>query len=122
MGGSLLASIPGSFLDSAQGQGSDTCHAGEVVAFFEASAKYARNPTTLSSDAERDWRAPGPSALRFHPLGNAKSPYLNLFGPFRERGADTLDFKGGDAHWNETGQDFAAELARDAIVGHHWLD
>lgn len=43
-------------------------------------------------------------------------PAVNLFGPFRERGAGELYLKGVDDHWNEAGEDFAAELVSDAVI------
>jgi hypothetical protein len=46
---------------------------------------------------------------------------LNLFAPFRERGADALYLKGVDDHWNERGQDQAAELVGGWIVAHGLL-
>lgn len=48
--------------------------------------------------------------------GRLGRPYLDLFGPFRERGADDLYFAGLDDHWNDAGQELAAQLASDAIV------
>lgn len=43
-------------------------------------------------------------------------PAVNLFGPFFERGARDLYLKGLDDHWNDAGQDFAAELVSDAVI------
>lgn len=43
-------------------------------------------------------------------------PAVNLFGPFWERGARELYLKGGDEHWNEHGQDFAAELVSNFVI------
>ncbi len=43
-------------------------------------------------------------------------PFLNLFGPFSEHGADELYLKGVDDHWNEAGQDLAARLASEVAI------
>lgn len=43
-------------------------------------------------------------------------PAVNLFEPFRERGAGDLYLKGVDDHWNEAGQELAAELVSDAVI------
>lgn len=43
-------------------------------------------------------------------------PAVNLFGPFAARGARELYLKGVDDHWNEQGQDFAAELVSDFVI------
>lgn len=37
-------------------------------------------------------------------------PTLELFTPFRERGSKAVYFQGFDDHWNDPGQDLAAEL------------
>jgi hypothetical protein len=49
-------------------------------------------------------------------------PYLDLFGPFSEHGADDLYFAGLDDHWNDAGQELAAKLASDEIVARGLLD
>ncbi len=46
-------------------------------------------------------------------LGRA---HVDLFAPFRARGADALYFQDVDDHWNDAGQAYAAHLAADAIV------
>lgn len=46
---------------------------------------------------------------------------VNLFGPFWERRAQGLYFKGGDDHWNAAGQDLAADLASEFIVARGFL-
>lgn len=43
-------------------------------------------------------------------------PAVNLFPPFAARGARDLYLKGVDDHWNERGQDFAAQLVSEFIV------
>lgn len=43
-------------------------------------------------------------------------PAVNLFGPFWEHGARDLYLKGADNHWNERGQDFAAELVSNFVT------
>ncbi len=46
---------------------------------------------------------------------------VNLFGPFWENRARDLYLKGGDDHWNERGQDFAAELVSNYVTAQGWL-
>ena len=46
---------------------------------------------------------------------------VNLFAPFRERGADDLYFKGYDDHWNARGQAYAAQLMSEFLSAHHLL-
>jgi hypothetical protein len=46
-------------------------------------------------------------------LGRA---HVDLFAPFRARGADALYFQDVDDHWNDAGQAYAAEVVADAIV------
>jgi len=48
-------------------------------------------------------------------------PVVNLFEPFSARGARELYLKGVDDHWNEPGQDFAAELVSDFVVARDLL-
>jgi hypothetical protein len=48
-------------------------------------------------------------------------PAVNLFGPFWERGARDLYLKGGDDHWNERGQNFAAELVSNFMTAQDLL-
>ncbi|TFG92056.1 MAG: hypothetical protein E4H11_09955, partial [Myxococcales bacterium] len=48
--------------------------------------------------------------------------HLNLFEPFAERGASELFFRGFDDHWNDRGQDVAAELVADFLVSRGLLD
>jgi hypothetical protein len=48
-------------------------------------------------------------------------PVVNLFAPFSARDARALYLKGVDDHWNELGQDFAAELVSAFIVEHGLL-
>jgi hypothetical protein len=43
-------------------------------------------------------------------------PSVNLFAPFRERGASALYFRGNDNHWNDAGQDFAAALTANFVL------
>ena len=42
-------------------------------------------------------------------------PHVNLFEPFTERDAHTLYFKGGDDHWNDAGQELAAQLVAEYL-------
>ena len=42
--------------------------------------------------------------------------YVELFGPFRERGGRELYFKGLDPHWNDLGQDFGAEVVAEFLA------
>jgi hypothetical protein len=46
--------------------------------------------------------------------------YIDLFGPFRDAGANSLFFP-VDHHWNAAGQELAAELAMRRIVVHDLL-
>ena len=46
-------------------------------------------------------------------LGRA---HVDLFAPFRARGADALYFRDVDDHWNDAGQAYAAQIVADAIV------
>jgi lysophospholipase L1-like esterase len=48
-------------------------------------------------------------------------PFVNFFGPFMERGAGDLYFRGGEDHWNDRGQEVAASLVADEIVSSGWL-
>ncbi len=48
-------------------------------------------------------------------------PYLNLFGPFHERCADELFLRGLDDHWNDRGQDFAAEWMAEFLASNGLL-
>jgi lysophospholipase L1-like esterase len=43
-------------------------------------------------------------------------PAVNLFAPFQQRGARELYMKGEDDHWNERGQDLAAELVSEFVA------
>lgn len=43
-------------------------------------------------------------------------PVVNLFEPFWEQRRSDLFLKGGDDHWNERGQDFAAELVSNFVT------
>jgi hypothetical protein len=49
-------------------------------------------------------------------------PHVDLFGPFRERGAASLYFGGADDHWNDRGQDVGAELVARFLVSKRLLD
>lgn len=48
-------------------------------------------------------------------------PAVNLFEPFRARGAADLYFRGPDDHWNARGQDVAAELVAELIASRRLL-
>jgi len=48
-------------------------------------------------------------------------PVVNLFEPFWEYRARDLYLKGGDDHWNPSGQDFAAELVSNFIIAQDML-
>ena len=41
---------------------------------------------------------------------------LDLWTPFRARGACDLYYRGGDLHWNENGQALAARLLSDSLI------
>lgn len=43
-------------------------------------------------------------------------PHINLFPPFRARNANELYFHGGDNHWNDAGQELAAELTANYVL------
>jgi hypothetical protein len=43
-------------------------------------------------------------------------PVLDLYEPYRERGANSLYFRSADNHWNDAGQSLAAELMTALIV------
>jgi len=49
-------------------------------------------------------------------------PYVDLFGTFRERGGTDLYFRGLDDHWNDLGQDLAAETVAGVIASSGFLD
>src|SRR6185312_12422091 len=49
-------------------------------------------------------------------------PYVNLFTPEWTTHADQLYFRGGDGHWNDRGQDVAAEMVSRYITRHNLLD
>ncbi|MFK7897281.1 MAG: GDSL-type esterase/lipase family protein [Myxococcota bacterium] len=50
-------------------------------------------------------------------LARARSiPFVSFFDPFQKKGAESLYFVGGDDHWNDAGQKFAAELVSDFVV------
>ncbi len=48
--------------------------------------------------------------------------YVDLFAPFRARGADALYFRDVDDHWNDAGEAYAAQIVADAIVASTLLD
>jgi lysophospholipase L1-like esterase len=48
-------------------------------------------------------------------------PVVNLFEPFWEHRARDLYLKGGDDHWNDRGQNFAAELVSNYVTEHGLL-
>jgi hypothetical protein len=41
---------------------------------------------------------------------------VNLFGPFQARGGRDLFFRGPDDHWNDRGQDVAADVVAEALL------
>jgi hypothetical protein len=43
-------------------------------------------------------------------------PFVSFFEPFQQAGAEKLYFVGGDDHWNDAGQRFAAELVSDFVL------
>ncbi|MEW6746684.1 MAG: SGNH/GDSL hydrolase family protein [Planctomycetota bacterium] len=45
-------------------------------------------------------------------------PYVNLFPEYRARDANELYFHGGNDHWNDAGQELAAEIVKDFILSH----
>jgi hypothetical protein len=48
-------------------------------------------------------------------------PVVDLFGPFREAGADGLYYRHGNDHWNAAGQDLAAQLVAERVLREGWL-
>jgi len=46
--------------------------------------------------------------------------YVNLYKPFRERGAASLYFVVDNDHWNAAGEQLAADLIADYIKQHHF--
>jgi hypothetical protein len=48
-------------------------------------------------------------------------PCLDLYRPFRDRGADDLYFRAPDDHWNAAGQALAARLTCDAVARNGWF-
>jgi SGNH hydrolase-like domain, acetyltransferase AlgX len=43
-------------------------------------------------------------------------PFVNLYPKFQDRDAHRLYFYGGNNHWNDMGQDLAAEITTAAVV------
>lgn len=43
-------------------------------------------------------------------------PFVSFFDAFQAKGAEDLYFAGGDDHWNDAGQRFAAELVSDYLI------
>jgi hypothetical protein len=65
-----------------------------------------------------------PSRLSAEAAGAARRQeldVLDLFGPFREAGADRLYYTHGNDHWNAQGQDLAARLVTDRILAEGWI-
>ena len=48
--------------------------------------------------------------------------HVNLYDPFRQRGSRELYFRGLDDHWNERGQDLAAEEMTEFLASTGMLD
>jgi lysophospholipase L1-like esterase len=46
---------------------------------------------------------------------------VDLYGPFRDAGADRLYYTHGNDHWNAEGQDLAARLVAERVVRQGWL-
>jgi hypothetical protein len=75
--------------------------------FLEGVPGYA--PTNLSDQVQRSCRALG-------------IEFVNLFALFAENDPETLFFVGGDNHWNDHGQDLAAQSVAAVIVDQKLLD
>jgi hypothetical protein len=56
-----------------------------------------------------------------HAAERAGLAVLDLFEPFRRADPDSLYFRHGEDHWNAAGQDLAARLAAERILGEGWL-
>jgi len=48
-------------------------------------------------------------------------PVVDLFGPFRDAGADGMYYRHGNDHWNAAGQDLAARLVAERVLAEGWL-
>jgi hypothetical protein len=49
-------------------------------------------------------------------------PSVDLFSPFAARGTEAVYFHGFDDHWNDAGQDLAAQLVAEFLGSHGLLD
>ncbi len=47
---------------------------------------------------------------------------MDLFGPFQEQGSEAVYFRGLDDHWNDHGQDVAAQVVTRFLEANDLLE
>ncbi len=68
-----------------------------------------------------DYQRPRLSSVLVGLSSANKFPFVDLWPLFEQAGADALYFHGGDDHWNDRGQDLAADTVARRVLAEGWL-